>query len=353
MSILWRYTLQGYLRIFSLSVCTFITVLIVSRFKEIARFTALCGDFGKTGLFILYQIPAILPIAIPISALIASLLLFQSLSKSSELVALRSAGINLSKILAPLLITSSLLALFNFSLTSSITPHCRRESKMLLYRETSQNPLLLLQRQNLVKLKHAHLDMEVDDDETIRNLNLVLHNNRTNRLTLISAQNAKIVENQLIAHNLATLTHLPTDTGFDTFMLENLKGLSMEAPILSNMMKKKRPRFDIAAFGFKTLFFHKNKNPALFERFRRVSLSLSVFTFTLLGCAFGIENARNPSKKNLMVALFLSVLVLGSYLSGKGFKAYPYLSMFALILPHPFIWITSIFRLVKINRGMV
>src|SRR5579872_4338640 len=114
MPILWRYALQSYLRVFSLSISTFIAVLIVARFKEIARFTALSGDWLKTGLYIVYQIPAILPIAIPISALIASLLLFQRLSRTFELTALRASGLSFRSILSPILFCSLLLTFFNF-----------------------------------------------------------------------------------------------------------------------------------------------------------------------------------------------------------------------------------------------
>ena len=113
--ILWRYALQSYLRVFLLSVCTFIAVLLVSRFKEIARFAALSSDSLKTALFVVYQFPLILPMAIPISALIASLLLFQRLSRGSELTALRASGLSLRSILTPLLFTS-------FSLPSSCSP---------------------------------------------------------------------------------------------------------------------------------------------------------------------------------------------------------------------------------------
>ena len=164
MPILWRYVLSGYLRVFLLSVCTFIAVLLVSRFKEIARFTALSGDWLKTALFVVYQIPLILPIAIPISALIGSLLLFQRLSRTFELTALRAAGVGLHSILAPILFTSFLLSLFNFSFCAEISPFCRRESKTLLYRETSANPLLLLQRQHLVKVKHTYINMNIQEE---------------------------------------------------------------------------------------------------------------------------------------------------------------------------------------------
>ena len=124
--ILWRYALQGYLRVFFLSVCTFIAVLLVSRFKEIARFAALSSDPLKTGLFLVYQFPLILPMAIPISALIASILLFQRLSRTYELTALRASGLSLGSILSPLLFGSLLPSLLNFSLAAEISPLCPR-----------------------------------------------------------------------------------------------------------------------------------------------------------------------------------------------------------------------------------
>src|SRR5690606_38884406 len=126
MPILWRYALHSYLKVFLLSISTFIAVLLIARFKEIARFTAVTGDFSKTGLFILYQIPSILPIAIPISALITSLSLFQRLSRTHELTALRASGLSLFSLITPLLLCSSLLSILNFSICAEISPSCKR-----------------------------------------------------------------------------------------------------------------------------------------------------------------------------------------------------------------------------------
>src|SRR3990167_2854629 len=126
MSIFWRYALQSSSRVFLLSVTTFIAVLIITRFKEIARFTALSGDFAMTGLFILYHIPTILPIAIPISALLGSFLLFQRMSRSRELTALRASGFSFKKIIAPLLAVSLLLSAVDFWMCAQIAPFCRR-----------------------------------------------------------------------------------------------------------------------------------------------------------------------------------------------------------------------------------
>lgn len=353
MAILWRYALQSYLRVFSLSICTFIAVLIVSRFKDIARFTALSGDFGKTGLFILYHIPTILPIAIPISALIASLLLFQSLSRSFELTALRACGLSLRKIVSPLLAISLLLSLFNFSICAEIAPYCRREGKTMIYHETTQNPLLLLQRQKLVKIKHAFLDMEVKDDETIKDLILIVPNESTKRLSLLSARKLWIEQEELIGKDLSVVSYIDSANGFDTLIIENQSTMSTAAPLLSTALKKNRPRLDINALNLKMLSLSHKAKPAQIEMLRRLSLSLAVFSFTLLGCAFGVEQGRNPSKKNLFFALLLTLSVLMSYLLGKELKNFPLFAILAFLLPHPFIWGCSCLHLIRISKGRV
>ena len=73
MPILWRYLLGNYLRILCLCFLSFIAVLLILRLDEIAHFATL-GPEGQPLLrFIAYQIPYILPIALPISSLIAAI----------------------------------------------------------------------------------------------------------------------------------------------------------------------------------------------------------------------------------------------------------------------------------------
>lgn len=328
-------------------------MLIVARFKELARFTALSGDFGKTGLFILYHIPTILPVAIPISALIGPLLLFQRLSRTYELTALRASGLSLSRIITPLLSASLLLAIFNFSICAEIAPFCRREGKKLLYHETTQNPLLLLQRQKLVKIKHAYLDMEVKNDETTKDLIMIVHNENNDRLSLLSARKLQMVGDELVGGHLSLVSYINADRGFDSLIIENQSSMSTAAPLLSNALKKSYPRLDLNALNFKMLCLSKKAKQARIEILRRLSLSLAVFSFTLLGCTFGIEEGRNPSKKNLFFALLLTLLVLMSYLLGKGLKNSPTLATLAYILPHPFIWACSTFHLHRISKGHI
>ncbi|MBS0625854.1 MAG: LptF/LptG family permease [Verrucomicrobia bacterium] len=357
MPILWRYLLQSYLRVFLLSVSTFISVLFVLRFKDIARFAALSADFLKTGLYVVYQFPLILPIAIPISALIASLLLFQRLSRSYELTALRASGLSLKTLVAPLLFASALLSLVNFSISAELSPFCRREVKTLLYRKTSANPLILLQRQQLVRLKNAYLNMAIKDDgQSAKDLIAIAYNESNGRLSLISAKKLWIDGETLFGKEMAILSHLPADT-FDQLVLENQSLMSTSAPLLSKAIKKSRPNIDANALSYRHLKIQlkessdKKSRLAFIEILRRFSLSGAVFSFTLLGCAYGIELGRTPGRKNLLAALAWTLLVLVSYLLGKSLRAHPLIATVALLIPHPILWAASIRKFLSVSRG--
>ena len=361
MPILWRYILRGYVKIFSLSVFTFIAVLLVARFKEIARFTALSGDWSKTALFVSYQIPLILPIAIPISALIASLLLMQKLSQTFELTALRASGVSILNAIAPILTCSLFLSILNFSFAAEISPFCRRESKTLLYRETSANPLLLLQRQHLVKVKHAYINMQIKDEgNMVKNLILIAHNESNQRLTLVAARQLKIEGDKLLGSDVAIVSHLHSENakGFDPLIIENQSSMSTAAPVLSAALKKNRPKIDANALGLRMLRLRaaevgKKGKGAIVEILRRINLTLAVFSFTFLGSVFGIEHGRSPSKKNLFSALGFTLVVLVSYFLGKELKSQTPLAFCALLVPHGAIWLACIGKLRAVARGSV
>ncbi len=340
MPILWRYLLSGFLRIFTLCVCSFVVILLVARFKEIARFAALSSNFAKTWLFVTFQIPLILPLAIPISAFIASLLLFQNMSKSQELTALRASGVRLSTIIAPILLLSLLLSICNFVICGNLAPSCRRSSKELIYNETSTNPLLLLQRQNLVRMKKSFIQMKADDVNCAKDLFLITHNQSNNRLSLLNARKFTISHSELIGKDVAGITHLESENGYDPLILENQSWMSTDASTLSSKIKKNRPNLETSSLEFPMLRLH-DKKKAMNEILRRISLSIAVFSFSILGCYYGIEQGRNLSKKNLMIASSLSIAFMLCYLLGKEVKN-PILAFLIFFLPHPIFWGASI-----------
>src|SRR5271167_846396 len=124
MPIIWRYLLRSYFQVFSLCVSSFISMLLVLRFQDIARFATSGTSNYNIVLFTLLQIPYILPIAIPVSCLIASMILFQRLSQSHELTAFRTCGIGLKEISTPLVFAGLFLTLVNLTIACELAPYC-------------------------------------------------------------------------------------------------------------------------------------------------------------------------------------------------------------------------------------
>jgi len=354
--VFWRYAISSYLKIFSLSVGSIVSILIVSRFKDIAHFAALSADWPKTALFTSYQIPFILPMAIPISALFASFLLVQKMSRSHELAALRSAGFSLRQILMPILLTGGFLTLANFFLCAEITPICQLESIKILHQEASPNPLVLLQRRKLMKLKTTYVQLKEKEGQIV-DLVLIAHTGSHPRLELIASDLLRLEEDQLIGEGTAIVSH-PSSEGFDfdPLLIENLSTLSMQAPLLSEFLTKRSHKTTIRALDFRMLL-QAGKKPgkkgrvALVELLRRCSLSLAVLTFTFLGCAFGMETGKKQSKSGSLYALSLALLLLSSYFLGKGLRFHATVSALAFLLPHALSWVCSVWRLKCVSRG--
>src|SRR3972149_1219366 len=129
MPIFWRYLLKSYFKVLGLSLSIFIAILLVTKLREIAEFASCSSGPSSIILFTLYQIPQILPFAISISALISSVILFQRLSQTSELTAIRANGLSLNAILSPLFFASLFLSFLNFYVASELAPRSYFKSK--------------------------------------------------------------------------------------------------------------------------------------------------------------------------------------------------------------------------------
>jgi lipopolysaccharide export system permease protein len=100
--------------------------------------------FIVTKLF-LFRIPAILIYILPISTLVAILLSMGRLSSDNEIVTLRASGINLTRLIAPLLTLGLLLSMLMVIFNDKIIPYAHFESRKTLIEVGIQNPAAALE----------------------------------------------------------------------------------------------------------------------------------------------------------------------------------------------------------------
>lgn len=365
MPILWRYLIYNFFQVFGLSVCSFISILLVTRFQDIARFASTGAAYSYVSLFVFYQIPSILPLAIPISCLIASILLFQRLSRSHELTAFRSLGMGLFSVGFPLFIAGAALALLNFTIVSEIAPKCRALSKSLAYEMTAVNPLSLLQKETLVKLKNTYFDMKVlKSGKYAKDIIFIMRNLSNQRLGLLTAKELSLDGDYLTGKAVTFISSIDSKKAenFDHLVIENQSEMRTKTAELSQFLHPSNWHFN---FDYLTIRMLRAKKAAeksdtdekipyrtYQEVSRRLSLSLAAFTFTVIGTTFGMQIGRNRNKKGIAWALALATLFMISFISAKSMKHATLTPILCYILPHPIILFFSARYFKKVSEGI-
>ncbi len=351
----WNYLFKSYLKVFFLSVFSFVFVLLVTRFKEIARFASLSGLVSDVFYYALIQTPHILPFAIPISCLIASILLFENMSTTNELTALRSNGISIINIITPIVFSGFILFLINFYLVSEISPRCRLKSKTFLYEQTTINPLLLIQRQNLCPIKNSYIDYEKTQDPlTINNLFLITTNPTSKRLHFFFTKEITLKDDLLYGSDTYFITNLPNrDSMFDTLIIEKDNSITTKAAALTQFMKsEKQTKIPTSHLPLR-LLLNTGKEKAIFiEILRRIAIGFSAFTFTVLGIAFGIDIGRKKSRRKIIAATLFALIIFISLSIGKSIKTHTLLSSIFFLVPQPIFLFLSYRSIKKVQRGI-
>ncbi len=131
--ILDEYVVGGFLRNFALVLVTLIVLFLIFTFFE------LIGDIIRyrtplviVGAYLFNLIPFILYNVTPLCSLVAVLITFGSLNRSSELTAMKSTGTSLYRIVAPVLLVAVILSAALFLFDESYLPSANRRQEALL-----------------------------------------------------------------------------------------------------------------------------------------------------------------------------------------------------------------------------
>lgn len=386
MPLLWRYLLSQYLKVFTLCVAAFVALLLTLRLNEIAYFATLGPAALKVLWFTLQQVPYVLPIAIPVSALISAVLLMQNLSQSKELTAMRSCCFSLRDILAPVLVAAMLLSTLNFYIISELSTTSHHTAGQLKNQLRSVNPLLILNNRLLMNMKGFYFDTLGTSrlGEFAQDIIFLSPNKHSDRLTLMIAKRLDVSPELLSGDYVTFVTSREPkakDTGGESeeeeLIVENMLSSKTLIHDFSQLLEKKIWSVNNDHLQFKQLLIRKDETKeimqsliqqkakaeeikqarygyyrTLSEMIRRFSASFSVFSFTLLGLAFGIRISRNKSNLSLFYVVFFASLYLISFFAANSFDQAIISASLLYFIPHVLICAASLWTLRKISRGV-
>lgn len=101
-------------------------------------------EMGVISEFLLYTSASLVPMAMPLAVLLASLMTFGNLAENLELLAFKSSGISLVRIMAPVMVISMFLAIGAFMFANYVMPVTNLKMRSLLYDIQQQRPELTI-----------------------------------------------------------------------------------------------------------------------------------------------------------------------------------------------------------------
>lgn len=352
---------------FALTISGFIAILLVSRFQSIARFATTGASPFLILQFAAIQIPRILPLAIPISCLISSFILFDRMNHSScALTALRANGMGLTTLCFPLMLSGVIIALCNFIMISEISPRCRSHSKALLQKMAIVNPLSLIQKGSPLKLETIYADatLSASSTDAIGELCCIVHHPTSQRLDLILAKELTLTGDRLIGKGVTCISSIPPKTpdAFDHLIIENQGEMRTDISALSQYVTGDHQSLSYNCLSYrmmraKTAIEAANgqkKNPqAVQECARRLSLGIAPLAFILVGIACAAEPSRAQNSKKALWAAALMAIYLITFIAAKSLRHFPHLSLILFAFPYPLLYLFCLRSFRKLSRGSV
>lgn len=179
---------------------------------------------GILGQLIFYSLADLVPMALPLTIMVAGLMTFGNLSESFELVAMKANGMSLRRILLPVFILMILLAGTNFLFMNVVIPKANLEAKALLWDLRQKKPAFNIDPGVFYKEIEGfsiRIGDKGKDNETVNDILIYEYKqDDSKRLNVIRAKDGKMVlspDKRLLYFTLNKGTRYEEMTGMEEY----------------------------------------------------------------------------------------------------------------------------------------
>ena len=205
-------------------------------------------EISEIGELLFFASVRFVPLALPISMLLASVMTFGALGEKSELVAMKSAGMSLRRIMNPLIVFVFFVSIGSFLFSNYVMPIANLKSGSLLYSIQKQKPALNIKAgvfYNGIEGYSIKVEEKSDDGQTLQNIIIYNHTNRNGNDNIIIAKSGSM----RLTKNERFLEFKLFD-GY-SYIQEKEKRGKRKNPHRTTKFKEDLILFDLSAFDFK------------------------------------------------------------------------------------------------------
>jgi lipopolysaccharide export system permease protein len=203
-------------------------------------------DWYIIAQLLFYSTAALVPMALPLAILLSSIMTFGNMGEHYELVACKSAGISLQRIMFPLIITIFLISIGAFFFSNNILPLANLKMGSLLYDVRQQKPSFSIKEgifYNGIDGYSIKISKKDPDGQTLHNIMIYDHTAALGNNRIILAEKGRMYMSHDDRYLLVNLFN-----GKNYEEKENKKGNYDTHPLLRTIFKEETVRFDLSAF---------------------------------------------------------------------------------------------------------
>jgi len=302
-------------------VLTFVMVSahLIRGFELLARGVSL----GILGRFLLYEMPNALTFTIPMSLLVASVLVFSRFSADNEIMAMRASGVSLWQIISPGLLLSIALSVFCFWLHTSLGPSWRYRAYLLRKGEGARNPMVVIEPGRFVEIPGHVIRVGKRDGDRLEDIHIYKLNDDGMVVTDITARRGRVTVDEVkriieldLDHACFTTFDPDADDKERQKTAPRVASERIVFPLdygseVDRRALSRRIKYMDMKMIFGRIYIDKERGvdtTSLYvELHSRMSMALSPFAFLLLGIPFGIRAKRSEASVGLLLCLVLAV----------------------------------------------
>ncbi len=133
MGILQRYVIGEIVRSFGLALLTMTVIFVLFMVAAQARDIGLSPN--DISHLVPYVVPSTLPYTVPVSLLFSATVVYGRLAGDNEIIAIKTAGLSVWRVLRPTLLIATVLSLLLLWVSGGWIPRCTHSAKMVLYHD--------------------------------------------------------------------------------------------------------------------------------------------------------------------------------------------------------------------------
>lgn len=310
-----RYILAELLKPFTAGVAAFLIIMVSN---TLYMFLKMIVDFGLSTWVVvqllLYNLPAIAVVTLPVAYMFATLLALGRLAKDSEIIVLRACGVSLARAVMPVLIVSLLVSGFGYWLNETVVPWANRKTVDLVRLSVINEPLKAIKAQKFIGMDQRHFYVEaVDRQSNILRDVYVVDRSKAGYPQLITAQLAMRKDTKWIFSNgmvrkFDAKGYIDHEIKFQKMEIE--MPIKEQALMQSNESRSVR---ELSGSESAKLIEEKQKrgDPKesilrdLIDYYLKISLPLATFFTSLLAAPIGIRFSKMGSYFGVAVSITL------------------------------------------------